>query len=86
MRSKKYTEAVEIANGYHGHNPLKKLSYWFDSIKTWQRIAIIVLFLIILTGGNGYAKIQQYMSYIDNRVKDTEVIKEKDLSCVDVKG
>lgn len=86
MRSKKYTEAVERANGYHGHNPLKKLSYWFDSIKTWQRIAIIVLFLIILTGVTGYATIQQYMSYIANRVKDTEVIKEKDLSCVDVKG
>lgn len=86
MRSKKYQEALERANGYQGHNPLKKLSYWFDSIKTWQRIAIIVIFLIILTGVTGYATIQQYMSYIANKVKDTEVIKEKDLSCVDVKG
>ena len=86
MRSKKYQDAVDRANGYHGKNPLKRLSYWFDSIKTWQRIAIIVIFLIILTGVTGYATIQQYMSYIANRVKDTEVIKEKDLSCVDVEG
>ena len=86
MRSKKYQEAVERANGYSDHNPIKKLSYWFDGIKTWQRIAVIVVFLIILTGVTGYAAFQQYVGYIAEKVRDTEEIKENDLSCVDVEG
>lgn len=85
MRSKKYRE---LANGgkYTGHNPFLKLSYWFDGIKTWQRIVIIAVFLVILFGLSCYAAFQQYLGYIAKEVKDDEVIQENELSCVDVKG
>ena len=85
MRSKKYRE---LANGgkYTGNNPFLKLSYWFDGIKTWQRIVIIAVFLVILFGLSCYAAFQQYLGYIAKEVKDDEVIQENELSCVDMKG
>lgn len=86
MRSKKYRDKVNSAQAYTGKNPLKKLSFWFDSIKTWQRIAVIVVFLIVLFGLSCYAAFQQYVGSVTTKIRDTEVIKENDLSCVDVEG
>ncbi len=86
MRSKKYRDKVNKAQEYTGKNPVKKLSFWFDSIKTWQRIAIIVIFLIILFGVSCYAAFQQYVGTVTTKIRDTEVIKENELSCVDVEG
>ena len=82
MRSKKYRDKVNKAQEYTGKNPVKKLSFWFDSIKTWQRIAIIVIFLIILFGVSCYAAFQQYVGTVTTKIRDTEVIKENELSCV----
>ena len=62
------------------------LSSWFDNIKTWQRILIIVIFLVVLFGLSCYAAFQQYMGSVMKEVKDDEVIQENELSCVDVQG
>ncbi len=85
MRSKKYRE-LENNGKYTGHNPFMMLSSWFDNIKTWQRILIIVVFLVVLFGLSCYAAFQQYMGSVMKEVKDDEVIQENELSCVDVQG
>lgn len=84
MRSKKYRELTR--GEYTGHNPFVKLSIWFDSIRTWQRILIIALFLVILFGLSCYAAFQQYLGSVTKEIQDTEEIRENELSCVDVKG
>ena len=71
---------------YTGHNPLGALSFWFDSIKTWQRILIILLFMIMLAGVTAYAAFQQYTDKVVEKIQDDEVIEENDLSCIDVEG
>lgn len=87
MRSKKYQDAEDRANGkYTGHNPLGALSFWFDSIKTWQRILIILIFIMALAGVTAYAAFQQYTDKVVEQIKDDEVIEENDLSCVDIDG
>ena len=85
MRSKKYRE-LENGGQYTGHNPFVKLSIWFDSIKTWQRVLIIVLALMVLTGLSCYAAFQQYLGAVTKKIQDTEEIQENELSCTDVKG
>ncbi len=87
MRSKKYKEAQDRAQGrYSGHNPFGALSFWFDSIKTWQRILIIIIFLIALAGVTAYAAFQQYTDRVVEQIQDDEEIEENDLSCTDVEG
>ena len=86
MRSKKYKEAMQQQEKYTGHNPVKKLSYWFDGMHTWQRILLMVIMIIMLLGVSAYAAFQEYVDSIEEQVKDTEEIRENELSCVDVKG
>ena len=86
MRSKKYKEAMQKPEKYTGHNPFKKLGNWFDRIKTWQRILVIALALVVLFGVSCFAALQQYVGSVEKKIKDTEVIRENELSCVDVKG
>ena len=87
MRSKKYKEKMDRVQGqYTGHNPFGALSFWFDSIKTWQRILIILIFIMALAGVTAYAAFQNYTDRIVEKIQDDEVIEENDLSCTDVKG
>ncbi len=87
MRSKKYKDAEDRARGrYTGHNPIGALSFWFDSIRSWQRILIIIIFLLMLAGVTAYAAFQRYTDRVVEQIQDDEVIEENDLSCVDVEG
>ncbi len=87
MRSKKYKEKMDRVQGkYTGNNPFGALSFWFDSIKTWQRILIILIFIMALAGVTAYAAFQNYTDRIVEKIQDDEVIEENDLSCTDVKG
>ena len=87
MRSRKYKEKLDRAQGkYSGHNPIGRLSFWFDSIKTWQRILIILIFIIALAGVTAYAAFEQYTDKVVEQITDDEVIEENDLSCTDVRG
>ena len=87
MRSKKYKDAVDRAEGkYSGHNPIGALSFWFDSIRTWQRILIILIFMMALAGVTAYAAFQSYTDKVVEKIQDDEVIEENDLSCTDVEG
>ena len=87
MRSKKYKEKMDRVQGkYTGNNPFGALSSWFDSIKTWQRILIILIFIMALAGVTAYAAFQNYTDRIVEKIQDDEEIEENDLSCTDVKG
>ena len=75
-----------VQGKYTGHSPIGYLSFWFDSIKTWQRILIILLFIMALAGVTAYAAFQQYTDKVVEQIQDDEVIEENELSCVDVEG